>query len=324
MYRTNITKSRAMAVAAGAIFGTASLLTAYAPAANADTNNKNSSRKTIVIKETGWSAHHPYSGSGMQVAYSPASANLPDSVRPIMIRAAVMLEAAQARQQYAPGGARMSYRAAAAALRQALAAGHYAGPSLASSSTSPAGLPMTASEIAADIQSIKSARANATPAQSAALMRVATFYATGAKEFFTGQLRDALFGTDNGMRGTIVIRGNANRSRGTGSASSSLILGKTATPRGVQQGGVIQPDGSVAPANNAPTVPNIGATPGSVDPANTVGTNVLNTPPLGIAPVATPVGDNPLNPVAPIVVPAVIPTAPVTTPPATPPVNPGQ
>lgn len=240
---------------------------------------------------------------------------MPDSVRPVLLRAATMLQAARARQNRAPFGARQSYMASASALRQALAAGRFSAPSGYGSSISPAGLPMTSSEIAGDIQMLKNARANATPAQSAALQRIATLYATGAKEFFTGQLRDALFTNDIGSTGTIAIRGG-NSGQTTGTATSAELAprgayGKTVAPRGAQKGGIIQSDGSVVPPNAAPTVPNVGSTPGAVVPANNpVSADVTNAAPLNVAPTAVPLGANPLNPVAPVVVP----TAPVAVP----------
>jgi hypothetical protein len=251
-----------------------------------------------------------------------ASADLPASTRAVMLRASTMLQAAQARQSGAAYGARQSYQAATSALRQALAAGRFT-PTGTGTGDALTGLPVSSTQVAEDIRTLKSAMQGATPAQSAALQRVVSLYATGAKEFFTGQLRDALFSTDNNTGGAIVIRGSRQPSNGAVAAgfggASSALTGRTVTPRGAQQaGGVIQSNGSVVPVAAAPPVP--GLAPGAPTPAPATGpggVGVQEAPPAPLSPVVPGNGVNTVAPAAPVVVPVtpVAPVAPVDPPP---------
>jgi len=131
----------------------------------------------------------------------------------VLDRAARMLGAARERQAGGPVGARQAYRSAEDALLQMFAAAGQNTPQAI-----PAGSGLGSLTPAQAVQDIKALRARG-------MDRAANFYATAAKEFFTGQLREALLEggpaanqvarvqsvayAKTGQRGpTIVIRGD--------------------------------------------------------------------------------------------------------------------
>lgn len=233
------------------------------------------------------------------IAAHAQSGNIADSTRPVMNRAAMMLQAAQARQNRAPEAAQASYRNAADSLRQALTAGRFSAgnaPAAFSDPKSAAGLPVSSAQVADDIRVLRNAAKNAKGAQAADLQKVASLYANGAKEFFTGQLREALLG-DIAPSRVITIRK-------TGSASSSAL------PR-VSQGGVLLPDGTITQDN-----PQVGAPALPITNTNPVTSGAISAPIGGPGVIVTPpVVDTPGVVTAPVVVP----TAPVVSPTNTPP-----
>lgn len=220
------------------------------------------------------------------------SADLPAAARPVMERAAMVYQAAQARATRAPESAQQSYRMAADAMKQALSAGRLASTGSApfNDARSAYGMPISSTQVADDIRVLRAASKNATGSQAAMLQKIASLYATGAKEFFTGQLREALLG-DLSPKTVIAVRA-------TGSATSAMRRPQTA------QGGVLQPDGSVIPGNQLP--PQLPNPYGSVDPNNPVGTGAISAPLVGPGVIVS-------TPTVPVVT-----TAPVVTTPTTP------
>jgi len=141
----------------------------------------------------------PAAAQTQQSAQS-GSDRLPDSVHGIMSRIAEMWQSAsqRANDKSLPDGSRASYRASATALRQALTAG-----GLRPRSTVGGGFDAVSNaQLADDIHALRAA-ASSTPGWRAAnLNQVASLYATGAKEFYTGSLREALLSTSTSSNGT--------------------------------------------------------------------------------------------------------------------------
>lgn len=239
------------------------------------------------------------------------SAELPTAARPVMERAAMVYQAAQARVTRAPESAQQSYRMAADAMKQALSAGRFASTGTApfNDARSAYGLPISSTQVADDIRVLRAASKNATGSQAAMLQKIAGLYATGVKEFFTAQLREALLG-DLSPKTVIAVRA-------TGTATSAARRNSNA------QGGVLQPDGSVVPGNQIPSslpnpyssvAPNNPLTTGALAPpivgSGVVGSGVIvSAPTIPVVPTGTVV----TTPVAPVAVPTA-PTTPVTNP----------
>jgi len=190
-----------------------------------------------------------YAGGNATVAQDPASSRIAShNVDGIMSRIAAMFTTAQshAGAHGVPSTARDSYRTAASSLQRALAAGHVRinGSSIGSY----ANIPISSFQLADDIRTLRAEAQTAKPAQAAKLNQIAILYAAGAKEFFTATLRDAL------LRPVNASRYAAN---GTGSVSSALMpeARRSTTshvPGSQQTGGVLQPDGTVAPVSIPP------------------------------------------------------------------------
>lgn len=148
-------------------------------------------------------AYRPAPGSSrVQVSSS-------NGLSSILARAQDMLRVARARQADAPSGARQSYKASAQALHHMLTTAGYGSssssalPALGTStktrgvSVSLSTMPVSSEQITQDIQTLrwmaKQGSHSGSGLSKADMQQVASLYATGAKEFFTGQLREALF-----------------------------------------------------------------------------------------------------------------------------------
>jgi len=240
-------------------------------------------------------------GTGQASSNLTASATLPGSVEPVMQRAARMLASARARAANAPEGARQSYQAAVTALQDLLAAGRFS-----SSAASAAGmgsamnLPVSSTQVAEDIRLLRSASMGTTNSnQASVLNRAASLYATGVKEFITGELRDALLDVHPSIS-PFAATGQGLRHNGTVSAAEQA---RRASAN--RQGGVIMPDGTVAPgatglqqnlpgpplavgatASGVVTTPIGGVVP-AVPPVVVVDPNAVPAPPVVVVPPAT-------------------------------------
>ena len=210
-----------------------------------------------------------------------APSSVPAAVEPIMSRVATLLLVSEDRQKTAPEGARASYKAAADALRELLtsnrlAPGAGAGGSIRSAPS------VSSTQAANDVRTLRAAAKSSTGSKMEMLTKAASLYATGAKEYFTGQLREALFDT-NVTAGPAVLRGS-------GGSGGRRRAGNN------QQGGVIQNP----PSFYDSTPPSVGPTVGG--PLTTPGTTVI-APTLGgvvNGPVIVPVpGGSPVAPVVP-------------------------
>lgn len=133
----------------------------------------------------------------------------------VLERAAEMLRASRMKLADAPSGARQSYQSATNALTQMFRAYGVS----ANGATSGRGVNVTASQAAADVQTL---RALAKNNRSGKMQQAASLYATGAKEFFTGQLREALFSSTP----NVVLRGDGRPStRGTNRNTAPAMSG---------------------------------------------------------------------------------------------------
>jgi hypothetical protein len=335
----------AITLTAGAVITLASLLPASAQTTHKATTKHHArhhsvsrSARPVYIHEVSSTWHYPYAqqtayngpsyssvsagsasssmssrASSGAMAHFTGSADLPSSATPIMNRIAALLQASQARTaSRLPSGARASYTAAASAFHQALMAGR-----MSASGSAPAnGALVSSLQVTDDIQTLRMAAQQSHGRQAGALTQIASLYATGAKEFFTGELRLALLGT-GGARGTaIAISGSgASSERRSGTASSSELPKAPGYPNEGHGGGggVIQPDGTVGPD------PNQGL-PGTPLPTAPLG----NIPPIVTAPIGPFYDGGVIIPNTPVITGPLVPGAPTNVPtaPVVPPVGP--
>lgn len=173
----------------------------------------------------------PASGNGTAARTSGANSRISvttsNALTPIINRAQDMLRVADSRKIDAPGGAASSYSKSARALRQMLSAAGYG--TAASSALSARGsgvnaasmssMPVSSDLVTEDIRVLRSlsrqpgSRAQSGGMSKAQIDRVASLYATGSKEFFTAQLRDALFESPV----QVTVRRNGSRVEGPSS-----------------------------------------------------------------------------------------------------------
>jgi hypothetical protein len=191
------------------------------------------------------------------------TAALPSSATPAMTRITAMLQATEGRMHGAPpASARSMYQSAATSLRQALRMGRVTAMSPAAGAGNAAGLPISSMQIGDDIRALRSAAQSAHGAQSTVLNQIAGLYATGAKDYFTAEMRVALLGNTTPEGVAIPIRG-----RSTGTVSSAILPGAHRTEIPAPAGGVIQPDGTLVPVGSEPAPTNPGTpVPGPVVP----------------------------------------------------------
>ena len=161
-------------------------------------------------------------GYGVSAYGSAASQLLPSSVQEVMARVADLRDKAQYRQRYAPSGARQSYRAAEAALLSVLTTAKVSPvTSGAAQTANNAGdASLSSAQMTEDIRALRDAARTSAPARGNMLRRVAAYYATGSKEFFTAQLREALL---EPKAQKILIRSNAKVGDSIALASSAIL-----------------------------------------------------------------------------------------------------
>jgi len=226
-------------------------------------------------------------GSGMDTM-SSVSAPL-GNANPVLERAAEMLRTSRMRMADAPSGARQSYQAAVNALTRML---RTYGVS-ADGAISGRGVNVTASQAADDVRTLRSVAKNN---RSGNMQQAASLYATGAKEFFTGQLREALYSST----ATVVLRGDGRPSMRGNRNNTSRNAPAMNTPTGnassaVQGGpGVVDPNATNAPEPNAPVMP--GVAPGAVPQMNLTPGNTVN---LNSGPAGTLTPNIPTMPTTP-------------------------
>lgn len=234
-------------------------------------------------------------GYAVRSAGAASSSLLPSNVQPAMSRMVQMMELARSRQRYAPAGAQQSYRNAENALRSALAAAKMVPSNAARNTVATNGATISLHASAQDVRALRSAADRASSARQAnALRRLATLYATGAKEFYTGQLREALLEPEAER---IVIRNDSRTFSGPASGANS---GYGTASSAIQSGG--------APANTRPGANTVGGTSAGLPL-----TTPLTPGPASPVQVTTPPVDNVVNtlPVVPVVPGGVVPVAPV-------------
>jgi hypothetical protein len=222
-----------------------------------------------------------------------------------MRRAAAMRQAARVRAQSAPLQARASYRAAEASLSGI--------PSGYSTTNNGGDFLLSAPQAAGDIRTIQSAarraRQSGQTREASRLRTLATRYATGARAFFTGELREALFAP--ATLPSVVIRGDSRAA-----ANARATAATTSRRRGGRAAGQGDSSGAAAtPLPAAPSGPTFAPTP----------------PPVVVSPSNGPVVVNPNAPGAPPTPPVIIQdpggapdvvVPPPVVPPAPPPLNP--
>jgi len=181
-----------------------------------------------------------YSGmvpSGTSGGSSFGMADLAGAMR----RAAAMRQAARLRARSAPSQARASYRSAEASLSGV------SGNTAAASSGGDFALsaPQAAGDIRAIQGSARRARLEGRTREASRLRTMATRYAAGARDFFTGEMREALFAP--AALPTVVIRGDRR-------AAPSARAGTTATASRRSRGRG-DAAGQPAPGNGAAGTP---------------------------------------------------------------------
>ena len=284
-------------------FNKISLVAAVAAASLILISGAPAQAQTGKMKNNGTAASNSNNSKATNFRVSPQS--VPGAVEPIMSRAASLLLAAEARQKSAPGEAKESYKAAADALRELLTSNRLAPAGRAASVPS-----VSSTQAADDIRTLRAAAKSSTGNRMEMLNKSAALYATGTKEYFTGQLREALFDT-NVSAGPVVLRGKGIGSGGRPYASAD------------KQGGVIQNPPSVYNQNGdgtnggGPVVGGPLTVPGTTVVAPVLGNGgVIVNPGTVQAPVVPVTPTTPAAPVAPA------PQTPAPPAPATPPANP--
>ena len=290
------------------------------PAARTGRMNRNGATQSQSggVNGTSGTGTRRASGTGTASSFSVTAASVPGAVEPIMNRAATLLRIAESRQNTAPGGAKESYRASAQALRQLLSSAHLA-PGLGSGTGLASAPSVSSTQVGDDIRTLRASAKSSRGSQMALLTKAASLYATGTKEYFTAQLREALF-DGNVTTAPVVIRGSrSNAAQASGMSGTTRRRGNGGTlPSGIIQN---PPSGQEVPVINGSA--NGGLTTG--DPLSTNGSTVIAP---GGAVVGTggvvvpgtvttgPVIVSPNLPNQPVVNPPVV-TPPVVTPPAT-------
>lgn len=221
---------------------------------------------TLVISASAANAQAPRTNRAMNStnntsdsALRVTAGSVPGAIEPIMVRAATLYQYAQSRQTTAPGEAKEAYRNAAQAFRQMLATNRSAATAGGNTRVAP---PVSSFQVSDDIRTLRASAKASKGAQMEMLNKAASFYATAAKEYFTAQLREALY--DNTV--------------GTTAGRPVYTPGRRRPANPNVQGGVVQ---------NPPSVydqPGAGGNPALVG-APAVGTPVVDPGTTVIAPV---------------------------------------
>ncbi len=240
-------------------------------AAQTNRNNAQNSRGASGTNNT----------NGRNAANGSLSAPL-GNANPVLERAAEMLREARMRMADAPSGARQSYQSSVNAFTQLFRAYGVS----ADGTMSGRGVNVTASQAADDVRTLRSVAKNN---RSGKMNQAASFYATGAKEFFTAQLREALYNATP----TVTVRGDGRPStRRNSRANAPAMNARTGNASSAVQGG----ETGIVDPNAAPIDPN--ANPNVVVPPTgvpeVVTPPVTNlTPNIGTFSVPRPVPGNP-------------------------------
>lgn len=279
-------------------------------------DNSVGSRRTITDVPPGSTS---FGGGGTDVTSGAASGSVSGAIG----RAAAFAQTARQRARSAPSSSRASYRQAATEFGAVARAGSAA----RQGSQTGGALTFSAAQSQADVRAMLVASLNARRAgrtrDASRYRTLATRYATGARAFFTGQLREILFSPSTGASRTLVIQGDsraaarsrssaASRTRSTGNGAA---LTTPAAGNNQSGGGQIFNGAGATPVPPTPV-------PAGGNPVTTPG-----TPPAGPI-IQNDPGTTPdvivTTPNAPIVVPgpATPAPAPGTPPAAPPPTNP--
>jgi len=212
-------------------------------------------------------------------------------LQPVLQRAADLQRASQLRVNQAPSGARISYSAAHQAfgdLLSTLGAPNQWGVANANS------MPVVSSQQAADdVRLLRSAANRAKDINEGnRLKKAAQLYATGAKEYLTGQLREALLETGTSAP-AVVLRGDPKE-------ADAVTKDLTAPPPPKQPAPPPVPPTPPQPAPNPlPPVPPPPA-PNPVPDPNQPAPNLPPNPLPAPQPNPVPNPPNPSNPPAPV------------------------
>jgi hypothetical protein len=174
------------------------------------------------------------------------------ALQPILQRATQFQQAAIARGNSGPTAVRVSYSAANQAFGDLLRAigGKVPTTGIAASSSDRT-LNLSSEQAANDVRFLKSAARQAKSAdEENRLKKAASLYATGAKEFLTAQLREALLESD--VAAPVVVRGNASEADAATRAQNQ----PPPAPAPAPQKPAPNPNPNPAPAPNPAPVPN--------------------------------------------------------------------
>lgn len=147
------------------------------------------------------------SAGGASGAANPMTGSV-QGLQPVLQRAAQYQQAASVRGNTGPSAVRVSYSAANQAFGDLLRTIGTSGPANGVGASSDKALNVSSEQAANDVRLLKAAARQAKSAdEESRLKKAASLYATGAKEFLTAQLREALLETD--VAPPVVVRGNA-------------------------------------------------------------------------------------------------------------------
>jgi len=172
-------------------------------------------------------------------------------LQPVLQRVADLQRASQIRVNQGPAGARVSYSAAHQAFGDLLST---LGASTQWSATGANSMPVVSSQQAADdVRLLRSAANRAKDiGEGNRLKKAAALYATGAKEYLTGQLREALLGTGTSAP-TVVLRGDPQEADAMTQRQTAPPAPKPpAPPPGIPPAPVPNPNPLPPPAPNQP------------------------------------------------------------------------
>lgn len=180
-------------------------------------------------------------GSGSSIT------NNTQGLQSLLQRASQFQRAASIRGNTGPSAVRVSYGAANQAFGDLLRTIGTSSPPGDMGATSDRVLNVTSEQAAGDVRLLRSAARQAKSAdEENRLKKAASLYATGAKEFLTAQLREALLETD--VAPPVVVRGNAQQADAATRALNQPPPAPAPAPR--------QPDPNPAPNPNPNPVPN--------------------------------------------------------------------
>lgn len=218
-------------------------------------------------------------------------------LQPIFQRAAQYQQAASVRGNIGPTAVRVSYSAANQAFGDLLRTIGTPTPTNGISSPSDRALNVSSDQAANDVRALKmAARQAKSTDDETRLNKAASLYATGAKEFLTAQLREALLDADVAAPVPIVVRGNAQEAAEAARQAQSKPAPVAPAPAPKQPAPAPAPNPAPAPvpAPNPAPVPN--PNPAPVPDPNSPQPNPVPDPNNPPQPLPAPNPQAPQNP----------------------------